>query len=1380
MFARKTVRPKFNMNHFEEQLENITPESRKFLQYLSLFYVTITFQEIQKLLSVSNLRTSGGEKFTSKDLSLLQSSLSKKGILKDAGSYWGKGFQIADENFKEILTREILAEGSFEEAVELIQTHFSRTEFSRFHHQDEHYNNRLLRDYRLSIYQRNTAKIADVFVEILDRDILDKTPQIVRKIFSDPFQKDFLASFERKFQADVLEGLIDERFHALKPCEKLWDFADEHKLLDFPMLKVMWIEDFIFKGNVEEAEKLVGTPENLGEIICSAMTYFLKKDYQKSVRAFEQSIKIWQQNTKKRKGFPIVWQMFFFGLALYKTNDSKFYKFAADFSKWSSSNDAENTTHQAINAVSHYLKNNESLAETSYSQIGSNDVYERFLKVIVAANVPFLKTPHNIRAFESSANDLDFKWMELECVNFWSKKDFFDDGEQFKKLKRQVDFEPVGNFIPQLADWERALNTLEIVAQKGGKQAPAGSKTGEMRVAWQIDFDYRRIQPVEQKYGKSGWTKGRNVALKRMFEKSVENMSEQDNAVVNSSLKRFNNYYGSDNFEFLWEKASEELIGHPFLFLWKNPFVNVQMISAEPNLVIREIDEELELSFDTKFETDGIIVRKETETRYKVINVTENHVDIAASLKNGKLRIPKEGRGKLLKAVQPLTKKIAIQSDLEEHFENLPSVKANEKIHALITPVGEGFHLEFFVKPFSKIPPYFKPGKGNESVIADVEGVRTRTKRSLKNERKLLNEIEESCPFLAEFESPNYDWNLSDTESCLKALSELETPREEGKLVVEWTKGQKLKLVGNINFENLKLSVKGNQDWFEIDGKVEINENLVLSMKDLGKLFTSETKEFVELSDGQFLSITEKLRKHLQSLYAVTDGNNRLHKLRSGILEDFADELEHFKTDKKWKEHLEKIKKASKFVPELPTTFEADLRPYQLEGYEWLSKLANWGVGACLADDMGLGKTIMALGLLVERAEKGAALVVAPVSVCRNWINEAKRFAPTLNFQIFGEGDRKTAVENLGKYDVLVTSYSLLQGEEKLFTEKDFATIVLDEAQAIKNKDTKRSKTVMNLNGAFRLITTGTPIENHLGELWNLFNFINPSLLGSHDFFNKKFAIPIEKQNDNDARQTLQRLIKPFILRRRKNQVLDDLPEKTEITLTVEMSPEERAFYESIRREALEKINSEDGEIQNKRFRILAELTKLRLACCHPKLVSENVDLESSKLKLFGKTLEELLENKHKALVFSQFVKHLKIVEEYLKKHNINYKYLDGSTPAKKRQERIDEFQRGDGEVFLISLKAGGTGLNLTAADYVIHLDPWWNPAVEDQATDRVHRIGQQRPVTVYRLLTEDTVEEKILKLHETKRDLADSLLDGTEASGKMSAEDLLALISEI
>ena len=337
---------------------------------------------------------------------------------------------------------------------------------------------------------------------------------------------------------------------------------------------------------------------------------------------------------------------------------------------------------------------------------------------------------------------------------------------------------------------------------------------------------------------------------------------------------------------------------------------------------------------------------------------------------------------------------------------------------------------------------------------------------------------------------------------------------------------------------------------------------------------------------------------------------------------------------------------------------------------------------------------------------------------------------------------------------------------------------MLDEAQAIKNMTTKRSQAAMKLQGKFKLITTGTPIENHLGELWNLFRFINPGLLGSWEQFNQRFSIPIERNQHKPTRKQLKKLIQPFILRRTKTQVLEELPSRTEITLNVNLSSEEMAFYEALRQKAIAKLSDGDATAGAKHLQVLAEIMKLRRACCHTRLVMSDSNLPSAKLELLGEVLAELLENKHKALVFSQFVDHLHIIRNYLDKKQISYQYLDGSTPAKQRKIRVDNFQRGEGDVFLISLKAGGTGLNLTAADYVIHMDPWWNPAVEDQASDRAHRIGQQRPVTIYRLVTKGTIEEKIVELHHHKRDLADSLLEGTEISGKMSTDELLRLMS--
>ena len=342
---------------------------------------------------------------------------------------------------------------------------------------------------------------------------------------------------------------------------------------------------------------------------------------------------------------------------------------------------------------------------------------------------------------------------------------------------------------------------------------------------------------------------------------------------------------------------------------------------------------------------------------------------------------------------------------------------------------------------------------------------------------------------------------------------------------------------------------------------------------------------------------------------------------------------------------------------------------------------------------------------------------------------------------------------------------------------------MLDEAQAFKNAHTRRSQAVMALRGEFRMIATGTPLENHLGELWNLFRFINPGLLGTADQFQLRFAGPIEKAQDKraeaGARARLRRLTQPFILRRTKSQVLTELPPRTEIVIPVELTQEETALYESLRREALDKLAALEAPESQKSIAILAEMMRLRRAVCNPELVAPGVGIASSKLATFAHLIDDLLDNRHKVLVFSQFVDHLTLIRKHLDARGIRYQYLDGSTPMQERKKRVDAFQAGEGELFLISLKAGGVGINLTAADYVIHMDPWWNPAVEDQASDRAHRMGQQRPVTIYRLVARHTIEEGIVELHHHKRDLAESLLEGGDMAARMSPSDMLAMLQQ-
>jgi SNF2 family DNA or RNA helicase len=387
-----------------------------------------------------------------------------------------------------------------------------------------------------------------------------------------------------------------------------------------------------------------------------------------------------------------------------------------------------------------------------------------------------------------------------------------------------------------------------------------------------------------------------------------------------------------------------------------------------------------------------------------------------------------------------------------------------------------------------------------------------------------------------------------------------------------------------------------------------------------------------------------------------------------------------------------------------------------------------------------------------------------------------RKFAPTLNPIILKVNNRDEIFASLAPFDVLITTYGLLQTENERIGGQKWAIAILDEAHAIKNTQTKSSKAAMNIQSGFKLAMTGTPIQNHLGELWNLFHFCNPGLLGTLPQFIERYI-----KNDTPAQRShLKKLISPFILRRTKNKVMDELPPKTEITFSVDLSDGEMAFYEALRLEAINTIEHNDGGSGQQHLRALAEITRLRLACCNTVLVNKKVKLPSSKLEALLEIIEELRANKHRALVFSQFVMHLAIVRQELDKLSIPYQYLDGSTPIPEREKAVKAFQSGKGDLFLISLKAGGLGLNLTAADYVLHLDPWWNPAVEDQASDRTHRIGQTRPVTIYRLVAKNTIEEKIVKLHATKRDLADSLLEGTDQSARLSTADLLSLLREV
>ena len=960
--------------------------------------------------------------------------------------------------------------------------------------------------------------------------------------------------------------------------------------------------------------------------------------------------------------------------------------------------------------------------------------------------------------------------------------------QQAIALRQRHHLADLTTWLEREEPWQRQLNALINLQPALNVEA-----VKESRLVWMIGYDahmgVNSLEPREQKRdAQGGWSRGRAVGLKRLSEEAreLEFLSAQDLAVA-STIQGFKYYSQSGTrFEFEMDKAVAVLVGHPLLYWIDAPGTRLELLPGEPELLIKARGGTVTITLQPPLpdSAEDVCVTKETPTRLRVVRITAEHRRIGAIVGAG-LVVPLHAEKQVLKAISAISSIVTVQSDIGGSAADIDQVEADPRLHVHLLPYQQGLKMQVLVRPLPGAGAYYPPGSGADSVIADVNGVRVEARRNLNAEREAERQLIGACHSLEHAEPEHGEWLLGQPIPALELLTELQE-LDPAKVLVAWPEGESFRVGKKIDSKSVRLTIKRDKDWFAANGEVQIDETRIMDLRALLDMLRSGEGRFVPLGDNQFMALSSELHRRLMELASFGDNTAdgvRVHPLASFALEELALDAGGVKADKLWKDHVKRLADSTSFTPQLPSTLQAELRDYQLEGYQWLARLAHWGVGACLADDMGLGKTVQALALMLARAPQGPTLVIAPTSVCMNWIAEAEKFAPTLKVKLFGAGDRAAMLEAVEPFDLVIASYGLLQLEAASFAKVKWHTIVLDEAQAIKNNATKRSQAVMALQGDFRMVATGTPLENHLGELWNLFRFINPGLLGTSDQFQLRFAGPIEKAQDKraeaSARIRLRRLIQPFILRRTKAQVLAELPPRTEIVLPVDLTAEETALYESLRRDALDKLASMEAPASQKSIQILAEMTKLRRACCNPQLVAPELGLASSKLAVFARLLDELLENRHKVLVFSQFVDHLTLIRQHLDARGIAYQYLDGATPMLERKKRVDAFQAGEGDVFLISLKAGGVGINLTAADYVIHMDPWWNPAVEDQASDRAHRMGQQRPVTIYRLVARHTIEEGIVELHKHKRDLADSLLEGSDLSARMSPGDMLRMLQE-
>ncbi len=942
-----------------------------------------------------------------------------------------------------------------------------------------------------------------------------------------------------------------------------------------------------------------------------------------------------------------------------------------------------------------------------------------------------------------------------------------------KQLVSSFGAKPISTLAKAKDPWELMLDRL-ILSESKHQTADEGD---EHRVMYTIMSDGESVELREQNRLKDGrWGTGKQLPWNRFITGLEPFMDRTDQAVV-ADVR----FLGASRLTV--GIILPHLVGTDRVFTGEqSPYRRVTIEQQKPYIILeRKDDGGFHIQSNVTFQdmlSQTTVYHRNTAMHYVYFPMTDRERAIFQELLSV-TEFPPEAEEKLRQLLPLVATRADIHSDMLPEEKEMESLEAETRIFVRLTPdpsTQTMFDAFVLVRPLAGGQIALPPAQGDVTIIDQNEtSGRVCIQRDMEVEARQLTVLLQFCQEHGIELSESLTAHLS-TPQVLQLLAFVSSHPEM--CAVEWPEGERLRMHTAARGDwNLSLTQRGK--WFEVEGSVRLSDNSILTAQQLLQALAYSHGGYVQLQNGDYLWLSERLRKQLDTLESITTSENNhpaVSVLQSSVLAQLVNGEIDIKHSDELMELQQRIRKTDDMQCSQPENLQATLRPYQLDGYQWLMRLASWGAGACLADDMGLGKTIQTISFLLSHASEGPALVVAPASVVPNWRSELMRFAPSLNIDYLSECfDRQRVIDNAGPGDIVLITYGLMVPMQAMLASKKWATAVLDEAHNIKNRGTKTSAACMQLQAPYRIILTGTPVQNHLGELWNLFQFINPGLLGTYEQFHQKYIIPIENLQDTERQQQLQALVAPFMLRRTKQAVAKELPEKTEITIDVELTEDEMAYYEVIRREAEQRVKEEGDRIT---INSLAELSKLRRTACTPELTNTAWTDGSSKVNAFMELTQNILDGGHSVLVFSQYTSFLKIVARALQEAHLTYLYLDGSLTVKQREQLVADFQKGKSPIFLISLKAGGVGLNLTAANYVIHLDPWWNPAIEQQATDRAYRIGQTQAVTVYHLISHHTIEEKILRLHESKRALSDSILEGADQNYKLTAKDMLDMIS--
>lgn len=962
--------------------------------------------------------------------------------------------------------------------------------------------------------------------------------------------------------------------------------------------------------------------------------------------------------------------------------------------------------------------------------------------------------------------------------------------EELEALEKQVGGKAIMPSFGRIEQWEGMLKEVELLLNSN---LSGGAESADNQRSERIAYFLNRFSAywgghevtvrLQTRLLNGSWGAGKKISMENFLSCQYACMDETDKQVATAckGLKT-----GSI---LLLETILPYLIGTNRLYGGtRAPYYPIEVIKVEPFVSISKDKKGLKIATNVPESAiaSNTLMHYEivNDGRIEMFNLTNIQKTLLKSLTQLPV-IPREAEERLQPLLAMVGKYLEVHSELIEGGSSLENVKGDPAVHVKINPCSNGnYQLRFSVRPLPNGTQEFFPGTAPKVIYDECEGKRVQVTRHLSAERAFFKTLSDFCneeleTIALEDLSPTDRGGQSESLTLnpmqLLALTQWSQEQQEGYLL-EWPEGKKIKVM---NVSNARIDIRKSSDyqWFEAEGEVRYGNTDKLSIEALMVLIGDGrlSGNYLQIDDEHYLCLTDMLRKQITRLEAASMKQRNglvISKFNIGMLADLLQSSQiEVTADDHLRELENRINESQHLQPRVPQALNAVLRDYQIEGFQWMIRLDHWGAGACLADDMGLGKTLQAIAFVLYKQDQGPSLVVCPASVVMNWRNELARFAPTLNvFVLNAESNRKEVIEQAAEGDVVLSTYGLLAFEDANLLQKQWNVVCLDEAHTIKNRNTRTSGSAMKLLSRSRIILTGTPVQNYLSELWNLMQFLNPGLLGSFEVFNKRFGADAEGQM-----KLLKRIVQPFVLRRTKTEVLAELPEKTDIVRFVQLSDHEMLVYETMR-----KLIKKELDMQTKvNVSVLAQITKLRQAACSMALVQEQWKGETSKIQELLLLIDEIISGGNKVLIFSQFTSFLDMVNQALEQKGVAYYYLNGSTPIAKRNEMVQAFQKGGKPVFVVSLKAGGLGLNLTGANYVIHLDPWWNPAIEQQATDRAYRIGQKQNVTVYHLIAAHTIEEKILRMHESKRKLSDAFLEGADTAKAISIADLKALCTQ-